>query len=217
MTLATTAPYLVGISGGSASGKTRFLQSLQELFSRDELCIVSQDNYYRSSEHHIYDENGHVNFDLPECIDYAQFISDLHQLKSGKAVERKEYTFQLQEEDRTTLRFEPARIIVIEGLFIFWFEEIFRLLDLKVFIDAADDVKLERRIRRDTSERGIPYDQVIYQWKNHVLPAYEKYLLPFKNAADMIVNNNEHFNNSLRVIENHFRVVLQEPHSASKN
>lgn len=201
---------MVGISGGSASGKTRFLHSLQELFNRSELCIISQDNYYRSSEHHIFDENGQVNFDLPECIDYTQFIADLQQLRSGKTVERKEYKYQLEDAERATLRFEPARIIVIEGLFIFWFEEIFKMLDLKVFIDAADDVKLERRIRRDTSERGIPYEQVIYQWKNHVLPAYEKYLLPYKNAADMIVNNNEHFNNSLKVLENHFRVLLQD-------
>lgn len=209
-TPATNYPYLVGISGGSASGKTRFLHSLRELFSGAELCIISQDNYYRSSEHHIYDHNGQVNFDLPECIDYARFIADLQDLKNGKVVERKEYKFQIEGEEPATLRFEPARIIVIEGLFIFWFEEIFKLLDLKVFIDAADDVKLERRIRRDTTERGIPYDQVIYQWKNHVLPAYEKYLLPFKNAADMIVNNNAHFNNSLNVLENHFRVKLSE-------
>ena len=78
-TPATNYPYLVGISGGSASGKTRFLHSLRELFSASELCIISQDNYYRSSEHHIYDHNGQVNFDLPECIDYARFIADLQE------------------------------------------------------------------------------------------------------------------------------------------
>lgn len=201
-------PYLVGITGGSASGKTRFLESLEKIFAPHELCILSQDHYYRSAEFHIRDENGEVNYDLPECIDYARFISDLEALGRGETIEIKEYLFQQTDVEPRLLKFYPARVIVIEGLFIFYFEEIFKLLDLKVFIDAADDVKLQRRIKRDTTERGIPYEQVLYQWTNHVLPAYEKYLLPFKNASDMIVNNNEHFNNSLKVLENHFRHIL---------
>ena len=200
--------YLVGITGGSASGKTSFLHSLKEIFPANELCIISQDHYYHPPAKHIYDDNGQVNFDLPESIDFHQFIADLQHLKQGKAVERREYLYQNEGVEPGMLRFEPARIIVIEGLLIFWFEEIFRLLDLKIFIDAADDVKLERRIKRDTTERGISHDLVMYQWHNHVLPAYEKYLLPFKNAADMIVNNNDHFQNSLQVIKNHFSTLI---------
>jgi len=201
--------YLVGITGGSASGKTSFLISLKEAFPAGDLCIISQDHYYHPPSKHIYDANGKVNFDLPDSIDYHAFIRDLQLLKAGKTVERNEYLYQKEDVEPKVLRFEPARIIVIEGLFIFWFEEIFKLLDLKVFIDAADDVKLERRIRRDTTERGISHDLVLYQWHNHVLPAYEKYLLPFKNAADMIINNNEYFENSLQVIKNHFTALIQ--------
>lgn len=207
-------PYLVGITGGSASGKTLFLQALQREFGAEKLCLLSQDNYYRSPEFQQKDENGWINFDLPECIDYTSFIGDLNQLRENKAVVRNEYLFQVTGKEPQPLRFHPSPIIVIEGLFIFYFENIFKQLDLKVFIDAADDVKLERRLKRDTSERGIPHDQVIYQWRNHVLPAYEKYLLPFKNAADMIINNNDHFNNSLEVLKDHFHAVLNREKSS---
>jgi uridine kinase len=201
--------YLVGITGGSASGKTSFLISLKEAFLVSDLCIISQDHYYHPPSKHIYDVNGKVNFDLPESIDYIQFINDLQLLKAGKVIERKEYLYQNENMEAGVVRFEPARIIVIEGLFIFWFEEIFKMLDLKVFIDAADDIKLERRLRRDTTERGISHDLVLYQWHNHVLPAYEKYLLPFKHAADMIINNNEHFQNSLQILKKHFTSLIQ--------
>lgn len=200
--------YLVGITGGSASGKTSFIKALRDAFPAQELSLISQDNYYRGAEFHVRDEQGEINFDLPECIDYEAFFEDLEKLRSGQVVRRPEYLFQITGREAGFIEIQPARIIVVEGLFIFYFERIFRLLDLKLFIDAADDVKLERRLLRDTSERGIPREQVIYQWDNHVLPAYEKYLFPFKNAADIVINNNEHFLNSLEVLKNHFRQIL---------
>lgn len=203
-------PYLVGITGGSASGKTSFIDALRREFSTNELCLISQDNYYKSSEYHVRDDRGHINFDLPQCIHSDDFLQDLHALKSGKAIERREYLFQVEDREPGTIRLEPAPIIVVEGLFIFYYESIFRQLDLKVFIDAADDVKLERRLQRDVNERGISRELVVYQWHNHVLPAYEKYLLPFKNASDLVINNNEHFLNSLEVLKNHFHKILKK-------
>jgi uridine kinase len=197
-------PYLVGITGGSASGKTSFIRSLTEAFPPGRLSVISQDNYYRPAELHQLDESGQINYDLPECIDFESFAADMQDLKQHRVVRKKEYLFQLTDREPGWIELHPAPILVIEGLFIFYYEQIFRELDLKIFIDAADDVKLSRRIRRDTSERGIPREQVIYQWTNHVLPAYEKYLLPFKNAADIVINNNEHFLTSLQVIKDHF-------------
>ncbi len=202
-------PYLVGITGGSASGKTRFLKSLKQKFSQQQICFISQDDYYKPIEQQTKDENGEINFDLPEAIDLERFHTDLLELAQGHTIKKKSYTFNNPEAPREWLDFHPAPIIIIEGLFIFFYTDIFETLDLKLFIDADEDIKLQRRIQRDVSERGIPQDMVTYQWHNHVKPAFQKYLAPYKELADIIVINNSHFNNSLNVIENHFKTLLE--------
>jgi uridine kinase len=202
-------PYLVGITGGSGSGKTRFIKEIGALFGQDDICILSQDNYYKKADQHIRDENGHINYDLPECIDLDAFKDDISRLCDNEAVKRKEYRFQHENQEGEWIEFYPAPIIIAEGLFLFYKEELCNLFDLKIFIDADEDIQLERRIRRDTAERNIPYDFVLYQWKNHVKPAFDQYLLPYKHKADLIVNNNAHFSNSLRVVEDHFRTLLE--------
>lgn len=193
-------PFLVGISGGSASGKTSFLKALKERFTEREVCIISQDNYYKLAFEHQLDENGHINFDLPECVDLDAFAEDLSKLHRGETIYRNEYLFQHENQQGELLTFEPAPIIVCEGLFIFYYERIFNQFDLKIFISAEEEIALERRLKRDVAERNISEEFVLYQWKNHVLPSYRKYLLPFMAQADLIINNNTHFKNSLQVI-----------------
>ena len=153
--------------------------------------------------------NGHVNYDLPGCIDLDAYKTDLIKLCNHEAVKRREYRFQHDEQHGNWLNFYPAPIIISEGLFIFYEDDIFKHFDLKLFIDAREEVQLQRRLKRDTDERNIPADFVLYQWENHVKPAFEQYLLPFKEKADIVINNNEHFNNSLKVVEDHFRVILK--------
>ncbi|TNE80398.1 MAG: uridine-cytidine kinase [Bacteroidetes bacterium] len=203
-------PYLVGITGGSASGKTSFIQSLKEAFGSKDLCLVSQDNYYRPREVQQRDDQGQINFDLPTSINVENFLTDLENLKSGHSIEIKEYLFQNEEKTPQLICMEAAPIIVVEGLFIFHYEQIFKQLDLKIFIDANDDIKLDRRIRRDVDERGVSKEIVLYQWQQHVVPSYQKYLLPYKEAADIVINNNEHFLTSLEVIKNHFQKILHK-------
>jgi uridine kinase len=201
-------PYLVGITGGSAMGKTHFLNSLKKLFSTDELCVISQDNYYKLAYEHILDEEGNINFDLPECIDLNAFAKDLEKLHNNETIFRNEYLFQHENQVGPILTFKPAPIIVCEGLFIFYSEAIRKQFDLKIFIQADESIALNRRLKRDSAERNIPIDYIHYQWKNHVMPAYQKFLLPFMPQADIIVNNNEHFENSLNVLDDHFRMII---------
>jgi uridine kinase len=204
------APYLIGITGGSASGKTHFLNSLKNLFGADEVCIISQDNYYKRAYQHQKDENGHINFDLPECIDLHLFATDIAKLKKGRSVEIEEYLFQHTDVQPQKLVFKPAKIIVCEGLFIFYQQEILEQFDLKIFINADEEIAFNRRLKRDVAERNIDEDFVLYQWKNHVIPSYRKYLLPFMAQADLIVNNNVHFEQSLKVVSDHLRSVLNQ-------
>ena len=104
--------------------------------------------------------------------------------------------------------YRPAPVILVEGLFIFYFEEIFKLLDLKIFMEAADGIKLRRRLQRDAEQRGISPEKILYQWEHHVQPSYRKYLLPYREKADMVIINNEHFGNSLQVLQHHLKTVL---------
>lgn len=203
-------PYLVGITGGSASGKTLFLKSLKEKFGADEICFISQDDYYKPLDQQVRDENGEVNFDLPESVDLPRFHADLLNLAAGKTIKKQSYNFNNPNEPVEWLDFNPAPIIIIEGLFIFYYNDIFDMLSLKLFVDADEDLKLQRRLQRDVTERNIPQDLVLYQWQYHVQPAFQKYLSPYREMADIIILNNSHFTTSLQVVENHFKTLLAE-------
>jgi uridine kinase len=195
-----TKPYIVGITGGSASGKTYFLHQLLEAFSQDEICLISQDNYYRTQEFVPKDENNIENYDLPEAIDFELYAQHIEDLKSGKVVKHKEYVFNNPNVVPKILVFNPSPIIVVEGIFVFHSPEVSKLLDLKVFIDAKEHIKIKRRIIRDNNERGYDLADVLYRWENHVAPTYEKYIEPTKYDADIIINNNKHFEKGLAIL-----------------
>lgn len=193
-------PYTIGITGGSGSGKTFFLKKLAEQFSDAEICFISQDNYYHPREQQREDEKGVKNFDLPEAIDHQQFYHDILQLKRGEVLHKTEYVFNNPNLTPKMLIFKPAPVIVIEGLFIQYFPDIEKELDLKVFIEAKDYVKLSRRIRRDSEERGYDLDDVLYRYHHHVMPVYEKLIEPLKHNADMVIPNNSTFHRALEVL-----------------
>ncbi|TPG67216.1 uridine kinase [Hymenobacter nivis] len=193
-------PYLVGITGGSASGKTTFLNRLLSAFPEDQVCLVSQDNYYHPRDKQVIDEQGVHNFDLPGSIDSAAYAADVLALSQGREVRRQEYLFNNPTVTPKQLVFRPAPIVVVEGIFVFHFAEIAKLLDLKVFIDAQEHVKLHRRIIRDRDERGYDVADVLYRYTHHVAPTYEKFIAPYKHDADMVIPNNHHFDKGLEVL-----------------
>jgi uridine kinase len=193
-------PYTIGITGGSGSGKTFFINNLADRFAQDEVCLVSQDHYYHSREKQREDEHGVKNFDLPESIDREQLHRDIQLLKRGEVLKKQEYTFNNAAAIPKILEFKPAPILIIEGLFVQYFPEVEKELDLKIFIEAKDYVKLSRRIRRDNEERGYDLDDVLYRYHNHVMPVYESLIEPLKHRADIVIPNNSHFNRALDLI-----------------
>jgi uridine kinase len=195
-----TKPYIIGITGGSASGKTLFLRTLLKSFPNKEICLISQDNYYRARELQPTDDRGIKNFDTPNSIDFEQFAHDIRELSEGRTVSRLEYAFNNPEAKPEILTFSPAPIIVVEGIFVFYYPEVASLLDLKVFIDAKEYIKLSRRIIRDRDERGYDLEDVLYRYDRHVAPTYEKYIAPFKSDADLVIPNNNHFKNAMDVL-----------------
>jgi uridine kinase len=138
-----TKPFIVGITGGSASGKTSFLKDILNAFTEEQICLISQDNYYRTLDCIPRDQNGVYNFDLPETINHERFAEHLSQLHAGKLVQTPEYTFNNPNAVPKTLIYHPTPIIIVEGLFVFHFPDVASQLDLKVFITAKNSVKLQ--------------------------------------------------------------------------
>ncbi|MCU0392875.1 MAG: uridine kinase [Thermoflexibacter sp.] len=204
-----STPYIVGVSGGSGSGKTYFLESLLASFTKDEICLVSQDNYYRPIEEQALDENGWENFDLPDSIDYQLYVDHIKNLRQGEEVHKLEYTFNNQTKIPEMLVFKPLPIILVEGIFVFYYKEISKLIDLKVFIEAKDHIRVKRRIIRDNQERGYDLNDVLYRYEHHVMPAYEKYIEPYKNEADFIIPNNNRFDKALEVITTFLKAKIK--------
>jgi uridine kinase len=201
--------FTIGITGGSGSGKTYFLQGLSARFTPQEICFISQDHYYRPRDQQRRDERGVQNFDLPESIDHVAFHADLLQLKSGHDVRKKEYTFNTPDVQPKMLEFKSAPVIVVEGLFIQYFKEIEQELDLKLFIEARDHVKLGRRIRRDQKERGYDMDDVLYRYESHVMPVYDSLIEPLKHQADLVIPNNHDFDRALDVVSTFLKARVQ--------
>ncbi len=197
--------YLVGIAGGSASGKTSILNDLRNCFEPGMISIVSQDNYYLDRNLQALDYRGEINFDLPTAINREAFSNDVKDLLAGKSIIRKEYTFNNPAATPELVEVKPAPILIIEGLFVFYYEELRKQLDLQVYIDARDDVKLERRLRRDALERGYPETDVRYRWENHVVPCYKNYLRPFRDHCDIIIANNGSYRKGLEVLVHHLK------------
>jgi len=186
-------PFIIGVAGGSGSGKTFFLNCFLQHFSLAEACLVSQDDYYIPVAHNMTkEENTLYNFDLPTTIDRQHFYDDIKKLVNGETVQKEEYTFNNPDLVPKMLEIKPAPIVIVEGLFILYFTEIAELIDLKLFIEADNDIALGRRLKRDLAERGYDDRDVLYRWTNHVTPAYNKYLLPYKETCHQVITNNTH-------------------------
>lgn len=183
-------PYVIGIAGGSGSGKTTLVKKLRNLFSEDEVCLLSQDNYYKKRDEQEIDENNQKNFDLPTSFREHDFITDVEKLVNGEQVEIIEYTFNNALAEAQNIIYKPTKVLIIEGLFVYHFREIANLMDLKIFVDVTSHLKLIRRIYRDKEERNYPLDDVLYRYEKHVYPSFEKYILPYKKECDIVFNNN---------------------------
>ena len=192
--------YTIGITGGSGSGKTFFLKGLASHFAPSDICLLSQDNYYKPIDQQVRDDNGVENFDLPGAIDRDSFHDDVTRLKAGESIVKTEYTFNNPKAEPSFLHFNAAPILVVEGLFVQYFEEIERQLDLKIFIEAKPHVKIARRIRRDQVERGYDIADVLYRYEFHVMPVYEGLIEPLKHNADLVIPNNSRSDRALKVL-----------------
>jgi uridine kinase len=193
-------PFVVGVTGGSGSGKTTLIREIRKKFDLSQVCIISMDDYYLPRDEQHTDDNGEKNFDLPKSFDKKEFRKDLLRLMDGEIVERQEYTFNNEKKQAGMHTYHPAPVIIVEGLFLFHFKKIAPIFDLKVFINAKENLKVIRRIYRDRVERNYPLEDVLYKYEHHVLPSFEKYIEPYREEADIVINNNKTFERGLAVL-----------------
>lgn len=203
-------PYIIGIAGGSGSGKTFFLNCFLEHFKENEITLVSQDDYYIPANTKTREENRVYNFDLPTSLYRENFHQDILALIAGKTIFKEEYTFNNDTLNSKTLEIRPAPILIVEGLFIFHFKEINALLDHRIFVHAEEEIALARRLKRDLIERGYNEQDVLYKWNNHVVPAFNDYLLPYKKQCDQIIENNEDHAENIIAITNDISGFLRQ-------
>ena len=194
------SPYIIGITGGSGSGKTSLLKMLREEFLPTELAILTQDNYYKERDEQFTDSEGIQNFDMPSSIFLDEYYEDLKKLSAGMAVERTEYTYNNEKHVPANIRIEPAPVIITEGLFVMHLDKVKALLDMSIYVEVNDVLKLKRRILRDQVERNYPLEDVLYRYEHHVLPAYKKYIQPYKAESSIIINNNANMDAAMLMI-----------------
>lgn len=191
-------PTVIGITGGSGSGKTLFMQKLVEKLPA--VAVHSMDNYYIEMELQPKDEQGVENFDRLDSIDVEKFQKDLELLMAGESLQLEEYNYNNPREDRKKITIKSEKIILVEGIFALYLEGIRPYLDLGIYIEAPEYLMVKRRILRDAKERGYDMDDVLYRFEHHVIPAFQEYIEPSKRWADIIIPNHENFDKALDVI-----------------
>ena len=177
---------VISIAGGSGSGKTTLTKKLMEKFG-DNITVLSHDNYYKRHDELTYEERAQLNYDEPEALDTSLMVYQLDQLRHGQAIDCPVYDFTQHNRSNETIRINPERVILVEGIMIFASEELRNLMDIRIFVDTDADIRLCRRIKRDVTKRGRSLESVINQYKTTVKPMHEKHVEPSKKYADLVV------------------------------
>ncbi|MGG1663277.1 uridine kinase [Brevibacillus sp. NRS-1366] len=180
-------PVLIGVAGGSGSGKTTVAKELFRQFQNDSVTMIEQDSYYKDQSHLSADERALTNYDHPFAFDNDLLLVHLQELLAGRAIEKPIYDFKVHNRKEETIQVDPKDVIILEGMLILEDTRIRDLMDIKVFVDTDADVRIIRRIARDIEERGRSLDSVVNQYLNVVRPMHLQFIEPTKRYADVII------------------------------
>ena len=183
---------IIGIAGGSGSGKSTVAKKVAELIEGASVAFIDMDAYYRNFSALPFEERRLVNWDHPEAFDWELLVSQLKALSNGSSVRKPVYNFVTHTRDEVTVEVPPADVVVIDGILLFADARVRELCDVKVFVDADADIRLLRRIRRDIGERGRPLEEILDQYLSTVQPMHLEFVEPTKRYADVIVPRGGH-------------------------
>jgi len=198
---------IIGICGGSGSGKTTIVRKISETLS--DFVFLPQDSYYKSAEFISNTNITAFNFDHPEAFDNDLLIDHLNRLKRGEPIEMPKYDFVHHRRESETVRVEPRKLIIFEGIMIYTDKRVRDLIDLKIYVDTPDDIRFIRRLSRDIKERGRTLDSVVEQYLNVVRPGHFEFIEPTKAYADIIIPEGGHNENALSVLSAFIRETVR--------
>ena len=199
---------VIGIAGGTGSGKTTITRKLVQNFGPD-VSVNNHDNYYKAHHNMPYEERAKLNYDHPNAFDTDMLVEAIKELKQGHSVVCPVYDYTIHDRSSETITIEPARVIIVEGILIFQSPELCEQMDIKIFVDADADVRILRRIVRDVRDRGRSLDSVINQYLSTVKPMHEQFVEPSKRNADIIVPQGGHNKVALEMVMERVRAHLE--------
>jgi len=200
----------IGIAGGSASGKTTVVKKIMKRLKNSKLSQIELDSYYKDFSDLTPEERNRINFDHPQSIDFDLLIKHINELKNGNSIEKPSYEFATHLRDKETTTIEPTKIIILEGILIFTDPIIRKLLDLKIFVDTASDIRLMRRIERDMKERGRSLESVKDQYFETVRPMHREFIDTTKQYADIIIPSGGNNKAAINMIISGIKDLMQE-------
>lgn len=181
---------IIGIAGGTGSGKTTVVEQIIEELPENEVCVISQDSYYKDTSHLDFNERIKINFDHPKAIDFNLLLDHLESLRNGKEFEQPVYSFKDHNRTDQTVTTFPKKVIIVEGILILTNPEIRDMFDIKVYVHADSDERLIRRLKRDIAERGRDLNEVLNRYQTTLKPMHQQFIEPTKEFADIIIPTN---------------------------
>ena len=178
---------VIGVAGGTGSGKSTLVKRLQEAFDGEDVATICHDYYYKAHPELTYEERTKLNYDHPQAFDTEMMVEHIRALKNNVPIERPVYSFVDHDRKKETVPVKPSKVLIVDGILIFENKQLRDLMDIKVFVDTDADIRLARRILRDVKDRGRSMESVIGQYTNTVKPMHEEFVEPSKKYADVII------------------------------
>lgn len=200
---------LIGIAGGSGCGKSTVVKKIVKKLSKDSVCVISQDSYYKDLGHLSPEEKVKINFDHPSAIEFSLLVNHLKELKAGRLIEMPLYSYVTCARAKETVTVKPCNVIIVEGILIFNKTQVRDLMDIKIFVDADADDRLMRVIRRDIEERGRTFIEVLDHYEKFVKPMHLQFIEPTKRYADMIIPQGGENHVAINIISSMIKMAQQ--------
>lgn len=199
---------IIGIAGGTGSGKTTVVNQIIEELKNEEVDVISQDSYYQDTSHLSFEDRKKINFDHPKSIDFDLLVEHLKQLKAGDIIQQPVYSFKEHNRTGDTIEIQPRKVIIVEGILILTHPDIREMFDIKIYVHADSDERLIRRLKRDIAERGRDLDEVLSRYQTTLKPMHQQFIEPTKEFADIIIPTNRYNTVAVDIVQTIIRQRL---------